>query len=155
MTTAPFPDEIIRARVSMISPTIDPRTRTLRVRAELPNPDGRIRPGLFAHIDLGVDERPGVLMVPEDAVVQRADGAVIFRLVESDRVERLQIETGAYEAGWVEIKNLLRPSDLVVVRGQSRIEDGIYVAVRRADGQPADVAADESASAKLAVGDAP
>ena len=57
---------------------IDPRTRTLRVKALLANADGRLRPGLFARADLGVAEREGVLMVPEEAVLQRSDGAVVF-----------------------------------------------------------------------------
>ena len=96
ISIAPYPDETFAATVSMISPTIDPRTRTLRVKAELPNPDGRIRPGLFAHTDLGVSERRGVIVVPNDAVVQRADGAVVFRLNDSGRVERLLVETGVH-----------------------------------------------------------
>jgi membrane fusion protein (multidrug efflux system) len=135
---APYPDETFLATVSMISPTIDPRTRTLRVKAELANPDGRIRPGLFAHIDLGVSERQGVIVVPDDAIVQRADGAVIFRLNDSGRVERVLVETGVNLEGWVEISSGLSPGDVVVVRGQARIDDGVLVSVRLADGRPAE-----------------
>ncbi len=136
ISIAPYPDETFAAKVSVISPTIDPRTRTLRVKAELPNPDGRIRPGLFAHTDLGVSERLGVIVVPDDAVVQRADGAVIFRLDDSGRVERRLVETGVHLDGWVEISSGLSPGDVVVVRGQTRIDDGVAVSVRQADGQP-------------------
>jgi membrane fusion protein (multidrug efflux system) len=135
---APYPDETFAATVSMISPTIDPRTRTLRVKAELANPDGRIRPGLFAHIDLGVSERQGVIVVPDDAIVQRADGAVIFRLNDSERVERVLVETGVNLEGWVEISSGLSPGDVVVVRGQVRIDDGVLVSVRLADGRPSE-----------------
>jgi membrane fusion protein (multidrug efflux system) len=138
ISIAPYPDETFVATVSMISPTIDPRTRTLRVKAELPNPDGRIRPGLFAHTDLGVSERNDVIVVPNDAVVQRADGAVIFRLDDSGRAERLLVETGVQLEGWVEISSGLSPGDVVVVRGQSRIDDGVAVSVRLANGQPAE-----------------
>ena len=137
ISIAPYPDETFLATVNMISPTIDPRTRTLRVKAELPNSDGRIRPGLFAHIDLGVSERKDVVVVPNDAVVQRADGAVIFRLNGSERVERVLVETGVQLEGWVEISSGLSPGDAVVVRGQSRIDDGVAVSVRLADGRPA------------------
>jgi membrane fusion protein (multidrug efflux system) len=136
ISIAPYPDETFAATVSVISPTIDPRTRTLRVKAELPNPDGRIRPGLFAHTDLGVSERLGVIVVPDDAVVQRADGAVIFRLDDSGRVERRLVETGVHLDGWVEISSGLSPGDVVVVRGQTRIDDGVAVSVRQADGRP-------------------
>ena len=136
ISIAPYPGETFAATVSMISPTIDPRTRTLRVKAELPNPDGRIRPGLFAHTDLGVSERAGVIVVPQDAVIQRADGAVIFKLNPDGRVERLTVETGVSIEGWVEVSRGLEPADVVVVRGQDRLDDGVAVSVRGADGRP-------------------
>jgi membrane fusion protein (multidrug efflux system) len=136
ISIAPYPDEVFMATVSMISPTIDPRTRTLRVKAELPNPDGRIRPGLFAHADLGVSERLGAIVVPEDAILQRADGAIIYRLGPSERVERIQVQTRAHGEGWVEIRGGLKANDKVVVRGHARLEDGILVSVRAADGTP-------------------
>lgn len=135
ISIAPYPDETFAATVSMISPTIDTRTRTLRVKAQLPNPNGRLRPGLFAHIDLGVSERQGVIVVPEDAVVQRADGTVIFRLDASERVERLLVETGVRVDGWVEVSRGLSPGDVVVVRGQARLDDGVAVSVRLANGE--------------------
>jgi multidrug efflux pump subunit AcrA (membrane-fusion protein) len=93
---------------------------------------------LFAHVDLGVSERLDVIVVPEDAIVQRADGAVIFRLNDSGRVERVLIETGVYLDGWVEISSGLSLGDVVVVRGQARIDDGVLVSVRLADGRPSE-----------------
>jgi membrane fusion protein (multidrug efflux system) len=155
ISIAPYPDETFAATVSMISPTIDPRTRTLRVKAELPNPDGRIRPGLFAHTDLGVSERLGVIVVPDDAVVQRADGAVVFRLDDSGRAERRLVETGVQLDGWVEVSSGLSPGDVVVVRGQTRIDDGVAVSVRQADGQPVEASPVATQAEDLADGSAP
>jgi membrane fusion protein (multidrug efflux system) len=134
VSLAPYPDEIFSATVSMISPTIDPRTRTLLVKAELPNPDGRIRPGLFAHTDLGVSQRRDAIVVPEEAIVQRADGAVIFRLEAGERVQRIVVKTGVSDDGWIEIQEGLQHGDRVVVRGQSRLDNGVAVSVRNADG---------------------
>ena len=131
---APFPNEIFYARVTVISPTIDPVTRTLRVKAELPNPDGRLRPGLFARADLGVAERANIPMIPEDAVLQRSDGAVVFRMVGDDRVERVRIRTGVYHDGLVEVADGLSPGDRVVVRGQTALIDGSAVSIRTRDG---------------------
>lgn len=144
VSIAPYPDEVFLAKVSMISPTIEPRTRTLRVKAELPNPEGRIRPGLFAHTDIGVSERTGVVSVPQDAIVQRADGTVVFRLGSDNRVSRIQVETGVTSNGFVEIRTGINHGDFVVVRGQTRLDDGISVMVRNADGSPAAVAAGAS-----------
>jgi RND family efflux transporter MFP subunit len=131
---APYPDEVFRASVTFISPRIDPATRTLRVKGVLVNPDGRLRPGLFARVDLGVSDRSGVPMIPEDAVLQRADGAVAFRLLEGDRVQRRVLSTGVFQDGYVEVLEGLAIGDLVVVRGHASLVDGAVVALRRADG---------------------
>lgn len=142
---APYPDEVFRARVTVISPTIDPRTRTLRVKAELENPDGRLRPGLFARADLGVSQRSGVRLIPEEAILQRSDGAVVFRLIEDNRVERRVIQTGQHRDGQVEVLDGLPSQSTVVVRGHTGLVDGAVVAVREHDGTPAVSAAPERA----------
>jgi membrane fusion protein (multidrug efflux system) len=136
LSVAPFPDERFQAKVSMISPTIDPRTRTLTVEAELPNPEGRLRPGLFARVELGVAQRAGVPMVPEEAILQRADGPVVFRLIGEDRVERRSVELGVFQDGLVEVRSGLAGGDRVVARGHSRLVDGVRVSSRDADGNP-------------------
>lgn len=133
---APFPDEVFDAKVTVISPTIDPTTRTLRVKAVLANSDGRLRPGLFARADLGIAVREGVPMIPEEAVLQRADGAVAFRLVGGGRVERRRLELGVIRDGRVEVRNGLAVGDRVVVRGQAELVDGAAVSERDMAGQP-------------------
>ncbi len=134
VSVSPFPDEQFEASVSVIAPTIDPRTRTLRVRAQLPNSDGRLRPGLFARVDLGISYRKDVMLVPEEAILQRADGAVVFRVNGEGTAQRLVVETGAHLDGAVEVLQGLAPEDRVVTRGHTDISDGVRVAVRSADG---------------------
>jgi len=131
---APFPDESFEARVSAVSPTIDTATRTLRVKADLANPDGRLRPGLFSRVDLGVAVREGVPMVPEEVVLQRADGAVVFRMAGANKVERVNVKTGIYRDGRVEIVEGLDAGDRVVIRGQADLINGSVVSVRNQDG---------------------
>ena len=138
VSLAPFPDERFAAVVTVVSPTIDRLTRTLRVKAELSNGAGRLRPGLFAHVELGVSERGGVVMVPEEALLQRAEGAVLYRMVGADRVERVRVMTGVFADGWVEVRGKLDASDRVVVRGQANLLDGGVVSIRSRDGRPVD-----------------
>ncbi len=133
---APFPDEAFPATVTFISPVINPRTRTLRVKGRIDNGDGRLRPGLFARADLGVSERKGVTLVPEEAILQRADGAVLFRLDEGNFVERLVVETGTHRQGDIEVVSGIRPGDSVVIRGHAALVDGSRVSVRDLDGNP-------------------
>ena len=138
---APFPDEIFRAEVNVVSPTIDRNTRTRRVKALLPNPDGRLLPGTFARVDLGVSERSGVVMIPKEAVLQRSDGSVLYRLVGADRVERVRVQTGVHREELVEVRGAVAAGDQVVVRGHTGLIDGAAVSLRNADGTAAQASA--------------
>jgi membrane fusion protein (multidrug efflux system) len=133
---APFPDEVHPATIHMISPRIDPGSRTLRIKATIENRDRRLRPGLFARADLGLSERTAVPMIPESAILQRADGSVAFRLVDGDRVERVVLTTGVFHEGYVEIVAGAEVGDVVVVRGHARLVDGAAVEVRTPTGEP-------------------
>ena len=73
-------------------------------------------------------------MIPEEAILQRSDGQVVFRLAPEDRVERRVVRTGVYRNGRVEILEGLAPGDRVVTRGHVALIDGSLVAVRNADG---------------------
>jgi len=137
VTVAPYPGETFEATVTIVSPTIDTRTRTLRVRALMANADRRLRPGLFARANLGIARREGVAMVPEEAVLQRADGAVVFQVLEGNRVRRRVVETGVVRDGWVEIRAGLGAGDAVVSRGHSDLIDGSVVTPRQPDGSAA------------------
>ncbi len=138
---APHPDEVFQATVTVVAPTIDPVSRTLRVKAQLANAEGRLRPGLFARADLGVAKRSGVLMVPEESVLQRSDGSVVFRFAPNGRVERRVIQTGVMKDGRVEVLAGLERGDRVVTRGHTGLIDGSLVSLRGADGSvPPDVA---------------
>lgn len=134
----PFPDVRFPAVVTVVAPTIDPSTRTLRAKAQLDNADGRLRPGLFTHVDVGVARRSGVVMVTESAIVQRAEGSILYRLVEGNRVERLVVQPGTQEGEYIEVRGGLVPGDRVVVRGQRDLVDGGVVSIRTADGRPVD-----------------
>jgi membrane fusion protein (multidrug efflux system) len=121
---APYPDESFVGEVTVISPTLDPKTRTLRVQARIANADGRLRPGLFARTDLGVAKREGALLVPEEAVLQRSDGEVVFVATPDDHARRVVVKTGLQRGGQVEIVEGLGADDVVIVRGHAALVDG-------------------------------
>lgn len=140
---ASFADEVFHAEVSVVSPTIEAETRTRRVKALLANSDGRLLPGTFARVDLGVAKRSGVVMVPKEALLLRSDGQVLYRLAaDGAHVERLRVEAGRHRDDLVEIRSGVAAGDFVVVRGQAGLVDGSPVSLRNADGTPFDVAAE-------------
>src|SRR6185295_13412497 len=134
-----FPDRVFHGTVTFISPTVDPATRTLRIKAEIENDEEHLRPGLFARVSLGVAPRSGVVMVPEEALIQRSEGAMLFKIGDDDRVKRIAVTTGARDAGRVEVRGDVRPGERVVQRGHGGLADGAQVAVR--DAEPRAVAA--------------
>ncbi len=131
VTVAPHPDQVFEARISMVSPIIDPRTRTLRVEARLDNPDGILRPGLFALVDVGVAKRFEIVMVPEEAVMQRALGPIVFTVDSEGRVTQRDVRIGMHRRGAVEIEEGIEPDSWVVASGQARLIDGIVVRAHR------------------------
>lgn len=147
---APFPNDVFQAEVSVIAPTIDPMTRTLRVKARMANTDGKLRPGLFARADLGVAVRENVVMIPEEAVLQRADGAVAYRINAAGRAERRAVKLGVIHNGRVEVREGLAAGDRVVVRGSDQLVDGSAVSLREATGEAAGTSSVGAAAEKTA-----
>ncbi len=131
-----FEDRVFEGVVVFVAPTVDRQTRTLRIKAEIDNREGLLRPGLFARVSLGVSRREGVLMVPEEAVIQRASGAAVFRIDEEDRVQRVPIETGARDGGRIEVRGGIRAGDWIVQRGHGGLADGMVVAIQQRQPAP-------------------
>jgi membrane fusion protein (multidrug efflux system) len=137
VTVAPYPNEQFAGEVSAVSPVIDPRTRTMRVKARIPNTDGRLRPGLFARTDLGVAKRSNVVFVPAEAILQRAEGEVLFTVGADDRAHRVIVKTGAQRDGRIEIVEGVAPNDHVVIAGQAGLVEGAAVVRKVPGGEPA------------------
>jgi membrane fusion protein (multidrug efflux system) len=131
---APYPEESFQGEVTVISPTLDPKTRTLRVQARIANGDGRLRPGLFARTDLGVAKREGALLIPEEAVLQRADGEVVFVATPDGHARRVIVKTGLQRGGQVEIIAGLGADDEVIVAGHAALVDGTPISRRSPGG---------------------
>ena len=69
-------------------------------------------------------------------MLQRADGEVVFRTKDDNRVERVAVTTGVHHEGLVEIASGLAAGDVVVTRGQAGLTDGLQVSPRNSDGTP-------------------
>lgn len=90
---------------------------------DLDNPEGRLRPGLYAHARIVAEEHAGALTVPASAVVR--DGAKRFCLVVADgRARRVEVRTGIADGPRVEVVSGLDPGDLVVTAGAESLTDG-------------------------------
>ncbi len=105
------------AKVYYIGREVDRAGNSLPLIGELPNPDGKLRPGLFVQVQLAVGAREDALAVPE-AAVQTNDGQTVVYIEQSSGKYRAQlVETGPSRGGWVEIRKGLSGGEKVVTRG--------------------------------------
>ncbi len=125
-----FPGETFAARVTEVSPVLDSQTRTLGLKLTLSGRDARIKPGMFAKIQLITQRREGVVVVPSTTIVRRMGETFIFVLRDdSEHVERRQVRVGIEIDGRAEIVEGLREGEEAVYQGQSLLEDGALVRV--------------------------
>ena len=113
---AAYPGETFRGRVTQVGDTVDPETRTVKVRAELPNPGGRFKPEMFGTIQLAeqTELRP---VVPAAAVIATDRQTVIWREVGHGVFEKVAVTTGVQLGDRIAIVSGLKPNDRVVVDG--------------------------------------
>ncbi|WP_373975837.1 efflux RND transporter periplasmic adaptor subunit [Chitinibacter sp. SCUT-21] len=118
---AAWPNEPFGAKVSAILPVINTETRTVRVRLELPNPKGKIRPGMYAQIALNGEAKSAIL-VPSDAVIATGKRKVIITSDGKGAFVPVEVQTGATAGGQTEIVAGLNAGEQVVVSGQFLID---------------------------------
>lgn len=128
VTVDALPGETITGKITAIDPIVDVSGRAIRLRAELPNPDGRLSPGLFARIRIVIEERSEAMVVPEAAVFRDEGKLFVYRL-EDGKAVKTPIEIGLRSPGDVEIRSGLASGAVVITAGQLLLRDGAAVEV--------------------------
>ncbi|WP_374763696.1 efflux RND transporter periplasmic adaptor subunit [Yunchengibacter salinarum] len=130
-----YPGEVFEGVVKTVSSRVDPATRSVVVRAQLPNPDMKLRPGMLMRLD--VESRSWqALAVPEEAVVPSGGREYVY-VVRGDSAERVRIELGLRRPGYAEVISGLERGDQVVTEGTLRLgQQGVKV--RTLQAEPAD-----------------
>ncbi|MGY2337799.1 efflux RND transporter periplasmic adaptor subunit [Pseudomonas sp. SDO5532_S415] len=113
-----FPGTTLSGKVSAILPETNPDSRTLRVRVELPNPDGRLRPGLTAQVHLSRSTEQSVLWVPSEAVIRTGRRALVMLAENAGRYRPVEVQLGQESDGKTAILKGLEEGQKVVTSGQ-------------------------------------
>lgn len=142
---AAYPDQPVRGRIETIDPVIDPSTRAATVRALLPNPGNKLKPGMLLTVGIESATRRA-LAVPELAVVGDGSERYVFVVGEDMKAKRQNVTIGLRDAGLVEVKGLAANAR-VITEGVVKVADGQTV---RLSGQPGKAA--EKAPTKADVG---
>ena len=113
-----FPGETIRGKVEFIEPELSEQTRTLTVKIAVPNPDGRLRQGMFATVVFDPVLVRGALTVPTEAVLRTGRRSVVVTALGGGRFEPREVELGHSQRGLVEVRSGLAAGDRIVTSSQ-------------------------------------
>jgi membrane fusion protein (multidrug efflux system) len=117
-----YPGRVFTGRVSSVDSRIDPTSRSVAVRALVPNSDGALRPGLFMTVDLESESRTA-LVIPEEALVPEKSSQYVF-IVRDGVASKREVTIGARQPGSVEVLAGLAAGDRVIVEGTIKARDG-------------------------------
>jgi cobalt-zinc-cadmium efflux system membrane fusion protein len=113
-----YPDRIFKGKISWVAPSIDPNTHRLSVRADVENPDGALKPGMFANFSIITGEASTAPAVPSEAIVYEGERARVWVAGDGgDTLALREIRTGWVSDGVVEVITGLSVGDKVVTSG--------------------------------------
>jgi HlyD family secretion protein len=124
-----LPGQTFQGRVEEIRPAAEAASRTFGVKVRVPNPQGMLRPGMFARGAITVGVRHNVLQIPEQAVTTATSGSLVF-VVRDGRAIRQAVTLGEHHEGLLEVTSGLTAGDKVVVQGQDALTDNQPVTTR-------------------------
>jgi cobalt-zinc-cadmium efflux system membrane fusion protein len=116
LTVPAFPGSTFSGRVIFINSVVDPDTRTVKVRTEVPNPDGRLKPDMFANVQIITALNRTAISIPQSAVLTDEGKSIVF-VADGNDYKKRQVQAGIQSNDRVEIVDGLTAGDKVVVKG--------------------------------------
>lgn len=111
-----FPAVTFTGRVILVSSVVDPDTRSIKIRTEVPNPDGRLKPDMFANVEILTDVNRSAISVPQSAVLEDSGKSIVF-VAENAGYKKRVVTPGIKGNDRVEIIDGVAAGDKVVVKG--------------------------------------
>jgi len=127
----------VKAKVTRVSPIVDPDTGTFKITIEIHDNGGRIKPGMFGRMSIVYDKHENVLQVPRSAISERAGESSVF-VVENDIAIRKTVTTGYSDSGMIEIMSGLTDGERVITIGQIGLKNEANVIVINAADEAAE-----------------
>ena len=116
-----FPGKDYSGRVTYVYPTLDPKTRTIKVRLEFPNPKYELKPEMYADVQLAIDYGTQIL-VPSEAVLNSGTGQFVFIAKPGGYFEPREIKVGDQFDGQYVVLAGLKPGEKIVASGNFLID---------------------------------
>ncbi len=134
VTADPYKGELFAGSIARVVHALDPRSRTMGVEVEIPNPDARLKPGMFARVEAVVETRTGVLSVPMETL-RVGEGPPLVMVVRNGVVETVPVQLGVADAKGIEIVKGLGDREQVILQGKDLVRQGQKVRTTPAGGQ--------------------
>jgi membrane fusion protein (multidrug efflux system) len=141
MTSDAWPGQVFEGEIAALEPQVDAKTGMMGVQARFPNAERRLRPGMFAKIEITRSQVDPVVVVPAAAITYALHGDAVFVVRENPgadgktvlTVERAVVELGERQNGVVVVKKGIAAGDRVVTSGQVKLENGSLVQIAAED----------------------
>lgn len=128
ISTGAYAGQVFKGELSAMEPGVDVGTRSVKLRATLPNPDGKLRPGMFVEVRTLQSQQEDVLTVPQTAISFNTYGNFVYVITKGEGdalvAKRRQVETGAVREGRVVVTSGLKAGEQVVRSGTNKLRDG-------------------------------
>jgi len=124
VSIAAFPNEKFEGELYFVAPQIDPVNRTALVKAKVPNPDLRLKPGMFASADLSLRVKDDAIVIPEAALMPQGEHFAVFIVGDDLTAQMRPVKPGVRLAGRAEIVEGVKEGELVIVEGWQKTRPG-------------------------------
>ncbi len=132
-----FPGERFEGTVARVDPTVDPRSRTVKVRVRIDNPDGRLMPGMSARLEILRGDQQGLAVPREALVVDGVGRGHVFAVEKGDVAQRRKVTFVPGTSAWVLLESGLARGERIVTAGVQQLADGTRVTVEASNGKRA------------------
>ena len=140
-----YPDKQFSGTISLISPQVNPATRTGEIEVRVADAAGRLKPGMLATVTIVTERRENALTIPSDAMIVNANGQNIVFVTQDSVARQRVITTGLITKTQTEVREGLKPGERVVVMGQELLKEGMPVKVQELKKKPGNTSAPEGA----------
>ena len=127
-TSIAYLGENFKGEITSIDSRIDPVTRAIQVRAQIPNDDLKLRPGMLLQIN--VEKRVvDALLIPEGALIPEGESQFVFVVDDESKARKTKVLIGQRKPGWVQVIDGLTAGQQIIVEGTLKVRDGASVSV--------------------------
>lgn len=137
LVVAAYPKEKFRGEVYFLAPQVDPNTRTLLMKARIPNADHHLKPGMFANLDLTLTLRQDAIVIPESALMSQGERTSVYVIGADGNAQVRPVKVGMRIPNQIEILTGLEPGEKVVAEGIQKVRPGGAVKIAGPESPPA------------------